>query len=328
MEPEDVIYSMKKQLENILGIPGDGQCLIYAGDILEDDKTLNDYNITNNAQLSLRHHKVFVRTTEGDLLTVQCSLMDHILSIKEKIKKQTGQPLDHQILRHEAKILEDDKTLAFYNIPKDSVLTLTYRIELVVKECNGKGLTLFSSPDDTIDNLKSMIEQHERIPAERQRLFYGESELHKGNTLSYYGITKSSTLQFRLWIHIFVKTSTEKTIQLKVLESDTVSHVKELIQKEENIHPCRQMLTFNTRSLEDTSSLSHYNIQHNDTINLVISKYSFVFIKTLTGQTIAMEVKLDERILNMKARVEEKEGIPKDQQGCSLEANTYKTIEH
>ena len=240
--------------------------------------------------------------------------MDHILSIKEKINKQTGQPLDNQILKHEGKLLEDDKTLAFYNIPKDSVLTLTYRIELVVKECNGKDITLFSSPDDTIDNLKSMIEQQEGIPGERQRLFYGESELHVGNTLSYYGITKSSTLLFRLWIQISVKTSTEKTIQLKVLESDIVSDVKELIQKEENIHPCRQMLTFNRRSLEDTSSLSYYNIQHNDTINLVISKYSFVFIKTLTGQTIAMEVQLDERILNMKARVEEKEGIPKDQQ--------------
>ena len=315
IESGEVIYSLKDQLENILGIPGDGQCLIYAGDILEDEKTFKDYNITNNAQLSIRHTKVFVKTPEGELLTIDCSLKHPILSVKNKIKKQNGHPLDEQILRYDDKVLEDEKTFLYYNIPNDSVLSLTYRIQLVVQKNNGKEIRLFSAPHDTIENLKSMIEQQEGIPVDRQRLYYDKFEIHIGKTLSDYKITKSSTIQLRLRIQIFLKTSTDKTIELEVVEGTTISYVKTQLHNRERVHPCQQFLDFNGIRLDDdTKSLSDYNIQDKDTINLFISKASFVFIKTLTGKTITVEIIPDEVISDMKLRIQEKEGIPPDQQ--------------
>jgi ubiquitin C len=130
VEPTDLIEEIRSKLQDKEGIPPTQQNLQFAGLLLEDGYTLEDYGIENDSIVYLimrmRQTRITVRGIHPRPCTVEVDLYGFVKDVKAKIQDECGISPDQYRLQYAGQLLEDENTLDDYLIKNGSILPVVF----------------------------------------------------------------------------------------------------------------------------------------------------------------------------------------------------------
>ena len=333
VNPTDSILELKREIQNITGVPPKEQSLRFDGIELKNERTIFEYNIQNKSYINLvaQMIKVYVlNPLTQERITLVQKPRDTIGIVKDNIYAQTKISSDRQVLEFNGRQLDDRKTLKYYNIESESHLLLYEAVVIFVEMLNGTKVKLNLCKNNSIGDVKMRLNLGEDIPWGMQQLSFRGQLLRDSDTLRDLNIRNNSILRYVVMIRIHIKMPNESQISVDVNLDDNIRNVRDRIQSEGGIPSNQLCLSFRGQLLRDSDTLRDLNIRNNSILRYVVMIR--IHIKMPNESQISVDVNLDDNIRNVRDRIQSEGGIPSNQL-CLLmydgeELNDSYTLRH
>ena len=249
-------------------------------------------------------------------LKTNFSKSDRIQMILDKINSEIKYPVWRLIYQN--KVLDCEKKIEFYNICNSSILECDYvPIKIIIKTLDLRKFAVDVKPTDNISTIKRLIKCEEYFPDKNLKLKFNEVILRNSKQLYHYDIKNESILyliELKPLTHIYIKIGYRKTIDIYCNLLEFIEDLKAKVQYKQGFQIHKQMLIFAGMVLKDKKTLSYYNIKMKSTLVLEYIRNKVIYVITLKGKKIKLNFESSDSIENIKAKIQDKEGTPVDQQ--------------
>mmetsp|Transcript_17165 Transcript_17165/g.41777 ORF Transcript_17165/g.41777 Transcript_17165/m.41777 type:complete len:690 (+) Transcript_17165:58-2127(+) len=256
---------------------------------------------------------------------------DTLLDLKKRLEEQSNIPTQCQFVavrkgRKELLSLtkvDDNKTLKDIDLKDDDILEYEpFRVHIQHVNWNeGQTVTLDLGihPDTCVKELKDMVEQKTNIPAYEQRVvFFGMFLDDPHDTIGSNGVEHDDTIEIHdgLTVSVVHKPTGMLLFEQAAEPTDTIHLMKHHIQQTSHVLVDEQKVFWKGKKLtEDDATLRETGILHGDTLEFDNDVEEMeVQIRLATSEifTIQNINFVTNTVDNLKLRVQEIEGIPKD----------------
>ena len=186
--------------------------------------------------------KIFINIFKEGTIILDVEPNDIIKYVKSLIEEKEKILINKQILIFHGQVLDDNCTLADYNINSESKLHLIiekdnqpYNIMIYINLLGKKKLSILVNINDKILDLKKEIEKNEKIDIDEQNLFFCGALLEDEKLINDYKIEDNDIIicvVFEKYLNIKYE---NKILKIRYNELDYVSDLRELVGEKSHI---------------------------------------------------------------------------------------------
>ena len=335
----DTVGQVKAKIAFQEGIPVSKQRLIFVGEQLHDAHRLLDYRIEHESAVHLIFREgdtfeVYVDAPSGQSYVYEVDPKDSVDQLKNRLRDKEGIPCEIQQFFFEDVALQSDCSLRDSGITAGSTLRLSVdqdrSTQVFISMPSHGTFPLWVSSDQTVLRLKEMIAEKRHIVPELQELYFARNLLEDDKTLRHYTIESNHMIHVSLVRPPLLQFTVtmqgrEDVVQCEEHANQTVQDIKQVLSKKLNVPIYRQQLFLGGCELEDRQKLSECGITNGVNLDLVSqsgiladqakeASKAVLFVKTLTGKTVMVEVEPTDSVLSIKEQIMAKEGVAIDHQ--------------